>query len=101
MAKCDPRKGKYMACTIMYRGNFIPKDIGAAICSIKTKRTIQFVDWCPTGFKVGISYQSPKFIPGGNLTKLTKVCCMVSNTTAIAQVFTRFNLKFDELYEKK
>merc|ERR1739846_69103 len=23
----------------------------------KTKRSIQFVDWCPTGFKVGINYQ--------------------------------------------
>merc|ERR1712064_146592 len=23
----------------------------------KTKRSIQFVDWCPTGFKVGINHQ--------------------------------------------
>lgn len=30
----------------------MPKDVNAAIATIKTKRTIQFVDWCPTGFKV-------------------------------------------------
>lgn len=30
----------------------MPKDVNAAIANIKTKRSIQFVDWCPTGFKV-------------------------------------------------
>jgi len=52
MAKCDPRHGKYMACCLMYRGDVVPKDVNAAVATIKTKRTIQFVDWCPTGFKV-------------------------------------------------
>ena len=57
MAKCDPRHGKYMACCLMYRGDVVPKDVNAAVAVIKTKRTIQFVDWCPTGFKCGINYQ--------------------------------------------
>ncbi len=54
MVKCDPRHGKYMACCMLYRGDVVPKDVNAAIGSIKTKRTIQFVDWCPTGFKVSL-----------------------------------------------
>lgn len=52
MVKCDPRHGKYMAVCLLYRGDVVPKDVNAAIATIKTKRTIQFVDWCPTGFKV-------------------------------------------------
>jgi nucleoside-diphosphate-sugar epimerase len=44
MTKCDPRHGKYMACSMMYRGDVVPKDVNAAIATIKTKRTIQFVD---------------------------------------------------------
>ena len=52
MVKCDPRHGKYMACCPLFRGDVVPKDVNAAIATIKTKRTIQFVDWCPTGFKV-------------------------------------------------
>ena len=52
MVKCDPRHGKYMACCLLFRGDVVPKDVNAAIASIKTKRSIQFVDWCPTGFKV-------------------------------------------------
>lgn len=59
MVKCDPRHGKYMACCLLYRGDVVPKDVNAAIATIKTKRSIQFVDWCPTGFKVGINYQPP------------------------------------------
>merc|ERR1712093_164150 len=47
--KCDPRHGKYMACCMMYRGDVVPKDVNASVATIKTKRTIQFVDWCPTG----------------------------------------------------
>ena len=55
MVKCDPRHGKYMACCLLFRGDVVPKDVNAAIAAIKTKRTIQFVDWCPTGFKVGLT----------------------------------------------
>jgi hypothetical protein len=67
MVKCDPRHGKYMACCMMYRGDVVPKDVNAAVATIKTKRTIQFVDWCPTGFKCGINYQPPTVVPGGDL----------------------------------
>ena len=41
-----------VAVCLLYRGDVVPKDTSAAVASIKTKRTIQFVDWCPTGFKV-------------------------------------------------
>jgi tubulin alpha len=100
MVKCDPRHGnyfffylrinlfkylgKYMACCLLYRGDVVPKDVNAAIATIKTKRTIQFVDWCPTGFKVGINYQPPTVVPGGDLAKVQRAVCMLSNTTAIA-----------------
>jgi hypothetical protein len=41
------------ACCLLYRGDVVPKDVNAAVANVRTKRTIQFVDWCPTGFKVG------------------------------------------------
>ena len=28
------------------------------------------MDWCPTGFKVGINYQPPTVVPGGDLAKV-------------------------------
>jgi len=101
MVKCDPRHGKYMACCLLYRGDVIPKDVNAAIATIKTKRTIQFVDWCPTGFKVGVNYQPPTVVPGGDLAKVQRAVCMLSSTTAIAEAWARLDHKFDLMYAKR
>ena len=118
MVKCDPRHGKYMACCLLYRGDVVPKDVNASIAQIKTKRSIQFVDWCPTGFKVGINYQPPTVVPGGDLAKVKRffsimrflillyffylrAVCMLSNTTAIAEAWSRLNHKFDLMYAKR
>merc|ERR1712007_66306 len=91
----------YMACCLMYRGDVVPKDVNAAIATIKTKRTIQFVDWCPTGFKCGINYQPPTVVPGGDLAKVQRAVCMISNSTAIAEVFSRIDHKFDLMYSER
>ncbi|XP_069024503.1 tubulin alpha chain-like [Embiotoca jacksoni] len=101
MVKCDPRHGKYMACCLLYRGDVVPKDVNAAIATIKTKPNIQFVDWCPTGFKVGINYQPPTVVPGGDLAKVQRAVCMLSNTTAIAEAWARLDHKFDLMYAKR
>jgi len=101
MVKCDPRNGKYMACCMLYRGDVVPKDVNVAIAAIKTKRTIQFVDWCPTGFKVGINYQPPTAVPGSDIAKVPRAVCMISNTTAIAEAWARLDHKFDLMYAKR
>jgi len=101
MAKCDPRRGKYMACCLMFRGDIVPKDVTNAVAAMKGKRTIQFVDWCPTGFKCGINNQPPSPVPGGDLAKVNRALLMLSNTTAIAEVFNRLDHKFDLMYAKR
>ncbi|XP_048475910.1 tubulin alpha chain-like [Rhincodon typus] len=67
----------------------------------RSTRSIAFVDWCPTGFKVGINYQPPTVVPGGDLAKVQRALCMLSNTTAISLAWTRLNLKFDKMYAKR
>ncbi|KAF7639635.1 Tubulin alpha chain [Meloidogyne graminicola] len=101
MVKCDPRHGKYMAVCLLFRGDVVPKDVNQAIATIKTNRSIQFVDWCPTGFKVGINYQPPTVVPGGDLAKVPRAVCMLSNTTAIAEAWARLDHKFDLMYAKR
>jgi len=101
MCKCDPRHGKYMATCLMYRGNVVHKDVQAAVSVIKNKRSVQFVDWCPTGFKCGINDKPPTVVPGGDLAKVPRAVLMLSNTTAIAEVFSRINKKFDLMYAKR
>eukprot|EP01111_Echinosteliopsis_oligospora_P012981 TRINITY_DN4542_c0_g1_i3.p1 TRINITY_DN4542_c0_g1~~TRINITY_DN4542_c0_g1_i3.p1 ORF type:complete len:453 (-),score=88.24 TRINITY_DN4542_c0_g1_i3:35-1393(-) len=101
MVKCDPRHGKYMSCCLMYRGDVVPKDVTSSLGVIRTKRTIQFVDWCPTGFKVGINYQPPSAVPGGDLAKVQRAVTMLSNSTAIGEVFSRIDHKFDLMFAKR
>lgn len=53
---------------------------------------------CPTGFKCGINYQPPTVVPGGDLAKVQRAVCMISNNTAVAEVFSRIDHKFDLMY---
>ncbi|XP_044749292.1 tubulin alpha-4 chain-like [Coccinella septempunctata] len=101
MVKCDPRQGKYMACCLLYRGDVVPKDVNAAIAQMKAKSSVKFVDWCPTGFKVGINYQPPTVVPGGDLARVQRAVCMLANTTAIQDAWAKLNKKFDLMYTKR
>uniref|UniRef100_A0A0M3HPG0 Tubulin alpha chain n=2 Tax=Ascaris TaxID=6251 RepID=A0A0M3HPG0_ASCLU len=101
MVKCDARKGKYMAICLLYRGDVVPKDVNSAINSIKRKRVCDFVDWCPTGFKVGINYQAPVVVDGSDMARVERSVCTLANTTAIAEAWSRLNVKFDLMYKKR
>lgn len=101
MVKCNPSKGKYMACCLMYRGDVVPKDVNAAIAIMKSKQTIDFVSWSPTGFKFGINSQAPTVLPGGQLAKVIRNVCMISNTTSLAGNFSTLGHKFDTMYDKR
>ncbi|KAK9531583.1 hypothetical protein VZT92_011000 [Zoarces viviparus] len=83
-----------MACCLLYRGDVVPKDVHAATATIKTKRTIQFVDWCSTGFKVGINYQPPTVAPGGDLAMVQRAVCT-------AEAWAGLDHKFDLMYAKR
>ena len=61
--------GKYMSVCLLYRGDVAPKDVNATIAKIKAKRTVQFVDWCPTGFKVFTIKGKSK----------ARICCIPGN----------------------
>lgn len=90
-----------MAICLLYRGDVVPKDVNAAIAEIKVKKTLQFVDWCPTGFKVGINYQPPTVVPGGDLASVQRAVSILSNTTAIREAWANLDHKFDLMYAKR
>jgi len=51
--------------------------------------------------QVGINYQPPTIVPGGDLAKVQRAVCMLSNTTAIAEAWARLDRKFDLLFSKR
>jgi len=101
MCKIDPRKGKYMAVCMMYRGDVSSKDVSEAVAGVKNKSSVQFVDWSPAGFKCGINQQKPTVVPGAEMAQSNRAVTMLSNTTAISEVFSRINKKFDMMFNKR
>ena len=101
MIRCNPGYGKHMAVSMMYRGDCVPKDVGASCGRIKTQGTIKFVDWCPTGFKMGINYNPVPSIPGDFLWNSPRSVCTHSNSTAIRELFERMNKRFNDMYAKR
>lgn len=101
MVKCDPRLGKYMSSCLLYRGDVINREVQTAVASIKSRSTVQLVDWCPTGFKIGICYEPPTATPDSQLADVKRALCMLSNTTAIADAWKRIDKKFDLMYSKR
>ena len=101
MVVCDPRNGKYMAVALLYRGDVVPRDCNAAITSLKAKASFNLVEWCPTGFKVGINYSKPMQVPGSEMSAVARSVSMLSNTTAIAEAWSRLDHKFDLMYSKR
>lgn len=87
-----------MAYCMVYREDMTPEDINMVIITIKTEHIIQIMDWCPTGFKVGINYQTPPSSPGGDLAKVLRAMYMLSNTTIITEDQDLLDHKFDLMY---
>lgn len=102
LIRCNLLNSKFMACVLMYRGDIISRDVNAAIYDLKMRRCgIRFVDWSPAGFKVGLNYQPPVQVPGGDMSYSTKGVCVLSNSTAICERFALINSKFDLMFHKR
>jgi len=99
MVNCDPSQGHYMAACVMYRGAINPTDVSQAITAIKKRN--KFANWCPVGVKVGINPKPMVKIPGDGILEAPSSACLIGNNTAITDVFTRIDKKYDKMYERR
>lgn len=88
LVKCGTQLGKYMACCLLYKGDVVPKDVNAAVSAMKSRNSIQFVDWFPTVFKVGINNQPPMVMSGRDLANVQQAICILDNSTVIVEAWT-------------
>ncbi|CAG9856012.1 unnamed protein product [Phyllotreta striolata] len=101
LVKCDSDQGKYVSCCLLYRGDVVPVDVNNAVVNIKHTKNVQFVDWCPTGFKVGINYMPPIAVPGGDLARVTRAVTTLSNSTAIKFYWLKILKKYNVMLRKR
>jgi len=85
--KCEPCHGKYMACRLLYQDDVVIRMfVNAVIAMTKTKRTIQFVDWCPTGFTKSVSINKFSLILRHRRYQLNSIC----SPSSLSSVHTIF-----------
>ena len=45
--------------------------------------------------------QPPTVVPGGDLAKVERAVCALTNTTAVVEAWSRLDIKFDLMYQKR
>jgi len=98
----DGAEDKYMAVTILFRGNIKSKDSNKVIQWLKDNNKLTFVDWCPTGYKVGLNDEPPALVSNDDMAASTVNCSMLGNNVAVSRVFSqRVVAKFDLMYSQR
>jgi len=94
MAACDPKKGKYLAASVIYRGEGVStKDVDDQVQFIQNKEADRFVPWIPNNIKSSVCSVAPK---GYKMTGT-----FVANSTSIQEVFKRIGSQFSNMFKRK
>jgi len=98
----DQTEDKYMAISMNFRGKVTSKEANENIQNVKKNQLVTFVEWMPTGFKVGLNSIPCKSLDKDVLKETVRTCAMIGNNVAINRVFTeRLSKKYDMMYSQR
>jgi tubulin alpha len=98
----DVEEDKYMAISLNFRGDVKSKEANATAQWLKANKKVTFVEWCPTGFKVGLNEEPPAVLPDDDIAPADSNVVMIGNNTAISRVFSdRISKKYDLMYSQR
>jgi len=101
-ADFDSNEDKYMAISMNFRGKVNSKDANENLQKVKKGSKAVFVEWMPTGFKVGLNETPCASLENDVLQETNKTCAMIGNNVAISRVFTeRLAKKYDMMYSQR
>ena len=91
-----------MAISVGFRGDVKAKEASATVQWLKVNKKVTFVEWVPTGFKVGLNEEPPCVIPEDDIAPCKRNIVMIGNNTAISRVFSeRISKKYDLMYSQR
>jgi tubulin alpha len=98
----DVVEDKYMAISLNYRGEIKSKVANATVQWVKTQGKVSFVEWCPTGFKIGLNDVPAAKVEGDGMAHAKNNAVMIGNNIAINRVFKeRLSMKYDMMYSQR
>eukprot|EP01126_Amoeba_proteus_P051207 TRINITY_DN6103_c0_g1_i6.p1 TRINITY_DN6103_c0_g1~~TRINITY_DN6103_c0_g1_i6.p1 ORF type:complete len:402 (-),score=46.41 TRINITY_DN6103_c0_g1_i6:379-1584(-) len=93
MAACDPRKGKYLTASCIFRGLVPTNEVDHHMAHVQSKESDKFVPWIPNNIKSSIC----NFAPKGETLSGT----FIANSTSIQDVFKRIGSQFSNMFRRK
>jgi len=93
MAACDPRRGKYLTASAIFRGKLNTKEVDDQMVAIQSKNSSLFVDWIPNNIKSSVCDIAPQ--------GLKMSATFVGNSTAVQELFKRVGDQFTAMFKRK
>lgn len=93
MAASDPRHGRYLAVSTIFRGRVSMKEVDEQMLAMQQKNSSYFVDWIPNSVKTAVCDIPPK---GFKMS-----ATFIGNSTAIQELFKRISDQFSAMFRRK
>merc|ERR1719356_1692868 len=101
-ADWDVVEDKYMAISLNYRGAVTSQEANGTVQWVKQQNKVSFVEWCPTGFKIGLNDVPAAATEGDDMAKAERNAVMIGNNIAVNRVFVeRLSKKYDMMYSQR
>merc|ERR1712072_1329025 len=75
--------------TLLFRGNIKSKDANTTVQWLKDNNKLTFVDWCPTGYNIGLNDEPPALVKDDDMASTAVNCSLVGNNVAVSRVFSQ------------
>merc|ERR1711879_979234 len=93
MAASDPRLGRYLTASVMFRGKMSTKQVDEQMHAVQNKHSSYFVDWIPNNIKSSVCDVPPK--------GMKMSATFVGNSTSIQELFKRVSEQFSLMFSRK
>merc|ERR1719384_52760 len=93
MCAADPREGKYLTASAMFRGRMSTKEVDEQMLNIQTRNSQYFVEWIPNNIKSSVCNIPPK--------DHTMSVTFLGNSTSIQNLFKRILGQFHAMFKRK
>ena len=93
MCASNPKHGRYLTASAMFRGQMSTKEIDEQMLRIQNKNSAYFVEWIPNNIKSSVCDVAPTGLPMSTT--------FIGNTTAIQDMFKRVAEQFTAMFRRK
>ena len=94
MAAADPRNGRYLTASALFRGKVSTQAVENEIKKVQSKNSSYFVEWIPNNIKTSVCN-----VPSSDGVEASAT--FIGNTTAIQDVFRRISEQFSAMFRRK